>query len=28
VPGEKVTLTVRRKGKDVDIVVGLDAKTG
>jgi putative serine protease PepD len=28
VPGEKVTLTVRRGGKDVDIVVGLAAKTG
>ena len=27
-PGEKVTLTVRRDGKELDIVVGLDAKTG
>ena len=28
VPGEKVTLTVRRNGKDIDITVGLAAKTG
>ncbi len=28
VPGEKVTLTVERKGKTFDIKVGLDAKTG
>ena len=27
-PGEKVTLTVRRDGKDRDITVGLAAKTG
>jgi putative serine protease PepD len=27
-PGEKVTLTVRRNGKDVDITVGLAGKTG
>ena len=27
-PGEKVTLTVRRDGKEQDIVVGLEAKTG
>ncbi len=28
VPGEKVTLTVERKGKTFDVKVGLDAKTG
>jgi putative serine protease PepD len=28
VPGEKVTLTIERKGKTLEVKVGLDAKTG
>ncbi|MCW2837062.1 MAG: peptidase and chymotrypsin/Hap [Marmoricola sp.] len=28
VPGEKVTLTIERGGKTLDVLVGLDAKTG
>ncbi len=28
VPGEKVTLTIERKGKTFDVKVGLKAKTG
>jgi len=28
VPGEKVTLTIERKGKTIEVQVGLDAKTG